>query len=64
MMYADVACLVQMTRDIEKFYGKLVGASRAPTARVATLGRMWPELSNAPAGTDKPRAIANVPGRD
>ena len=47
MMYADVACLVQMTRDIEKFYGKLVGASRAAVARVTTLGRAWIELSNA-----------------
>ena len=47
MMYADVACLVQMTRDIEKFYGKLVGASRAAVARVTTLGRARIELSNA-----------------
>ena len=28
MMYADIVCLQQMTHDIEKFYGKLVGESR------------------------------------
>eukprot|EP01052_Picozoa_sp_SAG31_P016805 SAG31_NODE_1127_length_9758_cov_2.771301_6_plen_83_part_00 len=27
MMYADVVCLEQMTKDIQAFYGKLVGAS-------------------------------------
>lgn len=29
MMYADVVCLKQMTDDIRKFYGGLVGTAKA-----------------------------------
>jgi hypothetical protein len=38
MMYADVVCLEQMTRDIEKFYGKLVGTSRSTEPRTRYFG--------------------------